>query len=75
MSDLIAVAYPDKATAETVRHRLGQLMLTAISSRDYPTVVAVTLVFAVFVMVVNLLTDLLVAFLDSRARAAMVTAR
>jgi peptide/nickel transport system permease protein len=54
---------------------LGQLMLTAISSRDYPTVVAVTLVFAVFVMVVNLLTDLIVAFLDPRARAAMVTAR
>jgi peptide/nickel transport system permease protein len=54
---------------------LGQLMLTAISSRDYPTVVAVTLVFAVFVMVVNLLTDLVVAFLDPRARDAMVTAR
>ena len=54
---------------------LGQLMLTAISTRDYPTVVAVTLVFAVFVMVVNLLTDLLVAVLDPRARAAMVAAR
>ena len=53
---------------------LGQLMLTAISTRDYPTVVAVTLVFAVFVMVVNLLTDLLVAVLDPRARAAMVAA-
>jgi peptide/nickel transport system permease protein len=54
---------------------LGQLMLTAISTRDYPTVVAVTLVFAVFVMVVNLLTDLLVAVLDPRARAAMVAVR
>jgi peptide/nickel transport system permease protein len=54
---------------------LGQLMLTAISSRDYPTVVAVTLVFAVFVMVVNLLTDVIVAMLDPRARAAMVTAQ
>ena len=54
---------------------LGTLMLTAISSRDYPTVVAVTLVFAVFVMVVNLITDLVVAFLDPRARAKMVTAR
>jgi peptide/nickel transport system permease protein len=53
---------------------LGQLMLTAISTRDYPTVVAVTLVFAVFVMVVNLLTDILVAFLDPRARAAMAAA-
>ena len=27
MSDLIAVAYPDKETAETARHRLAQLML------------------------------------------------
>jgi uncharacterized membrane protein len=27
VSDLIAVAYPDKATAETVRQRLAQLML------------------------------------------------
>ena len=37
---------------------LGQLMLTAITTRDYPTVVAVTLVFAVFVMIINLATDL-----------------
>jgi peptide/nickel transport system permease protein len=50
---------------------LGQLMITAISTRDYPTVVAVTLVFAVFVMIVNLATDVLVAYLDPRARAAM----
>ena len=54
---------------------LGQLMLTAITTRDYPTVVAVTLVFAVFVMVINLLTDLLVALIDPRARDAMVGAR
>ncbi len=54
---------------------LGQLMLTAISTRDYPTVVAVTMVFAVFVMVVSLLTDIFVAFLDPRARDAMVAAR
>lgn len=54
---------------------LGQLMLTAISSRDYPTVVAVTLVFAVFVMIVNLVTDIIVAFLDPRARDAMLAVR
>lgn len=54
---------------------LGQLMLTAITTRDYPTVVAVTLVFAVFVMVINLLTDLFVAYIDPRARDAMVGAR
>ena len=53
---------------------LGQLMLTAISSRDYPTVMAVTLVFAISVMIVNLATDLIVALLDPRARDAMVSA-
>jgi peptide/nickel transport system permease protein len=54
---------------------LGQLMITAISTRDYPTVVAVTLTFAVFVMTVNLLTDLLVAVLDPRARVAMMASK
>jgi len=54
---------------------LGQLMLTAITTRDYPTVVAVTLVFAVFVMVINLLTDLFVALIDPRARDIMVGSR
>jgi ABC-type dipeptide/oligopeptide/nickel transport system permease component len=54
---------------------LGQLMLTATTTRDYPTVVAVTLVFALFVMVINLLTDLFVAFLDPRARDAMLGSR
>lgn len=54
---------------------LGQLMLTAITTRDYPTVVAVTLTFALFVMVINLLTDLFVAWLDPRARDAMTGAR
>jgi peptide/nickel transport system permease protein len=50
---------------------LGLLMINAITSRDYPTVVAVTLIFALFVMLVNLLTDVLVALLDPRARASM----
>jgi peptide/nickel transport system permease protein len=50
---------------------LGLLMINAITSRDYPTVVAVTLVFALFVMLVNLVTDVLVAFLDPRARASL----
>jgi len=52
---------------------MGQLMITAITTRDYPTVVAVTLVFAVFVVLVNLATDVLVARLDPRARAAMMS--
>lgn len=50
---------------------LGQLMLMAVSSRDFPVVQAATLVFAVLVVLVNLLTDVLVAYLDPRARSAM----
>jgi peptide/nickel transport system permease protein len=49
---------------------LGQLMLTAISNRDFPVVQGVTLVFAFAVVVVNLLTDLAVARLDPRIRLA-----
>lgn len=49
---------------------LGQLMLTGISNRDFPVVQGVTLVFAVAVVVVTLVTDLVVASLDPRARLA-----
>ena len=44
------------------------LMVTSIISRDYPVIVALTLVFAVIVIVVNLLVDLSYALLDPRIR-------
>ena len=50
---------------------LGQLMVMAVSSRDFPVVQAATVVFAALVVLVNLLTDVLVAYLDPRARLAM----
>src|SRR5215510_8139885 len=50
---------------------LGQLLVMAVSSRDFPVVQAVTVVFAVLVVSVNLLTDVVVAHLDPRARLAM----
>jgi peptide/nickel transport system permease protein len=50
---------------------LGQLLVMAVSSRDFPVVQAVTVVFAVLVVSVNLLTDVVVASLDPRARQAM----
>jgi peptide/nickel transport system permease protein len=49
---------------------IGYLMLTAILNRDFPIVQGVTLVFAVMVVVVNLLTDLAHAALDPRVRLA-----
>lgn len=51
---------------------LGQLMITSVTTRDYPTVQAVTLVFAVVVVLVNLGADVMIAYLDPRARAAML---
>ena len=44
----------------------GSLMIDAIGRRDYPIVQGVTLFFAVVVVLVNLLTDLLHAALDPR---------
>lgn len=47
---------------------IGLLMITAIFNRDFPIVQGVTLLFAVMVVVVNLLTDLAHAALDPRVR-------
>ena len=44
----------------------GSLMIDAIAKRDYPIVQGVTLYFALVVVVVNLLTDLIHAALDPR---------
>lgn len=47
---------------------LGNLMLQAILARDFPVVQAVTLVFAVMVVLVNLMTDVVYSLLDPRVR-------
>jgi peptide/nickel transport system permease protein len=47
---------------------LGQLALQALNQRDYPLVMALTLVTAVFVMLVNLIVDLTYTWLDPRIR-------
>jgi peptide/nickel transport system permease protein len=47
---------------------IGQLMINAIFERDFPVVQAVTLVFAVMVVLVYLLTDVAHALLDPRVR-------
>jgi peptide/nickel transport system permease protein len=45
---------------------IGQLMLNAIFQRDFPVVQGVTLVFAIMVVLINLLADLSYAALDPR---------
>jgi len=48
---------------------IGPLSITAINSRDYPVIQAVTLLGAAAFITVNLLVDLLYGFLDPRLRA------
>jgi len=47
---------------------IGQLMINSIFQRDFPVVQGVTLVFAVMVILINLLADLAYAALDPRVR-------
>jgi peptide/nickel transport system permease protein len=47
---------------------VGQLMINSIFQRDFPVVQGVTLVFAVPVVLINLLTDTTYALLDPRVR-------
>lgn len=49
---------------------VGDLMLSAISARDFPVVQAVTLILAILVVLVNILGDLFQALLDPRVEAA-----
>ena len=46
----------------------GFLLIRATFGRDYPMVQGLTLMFAVLVILVNLLTDLTYALLDPRVR-------
>jgi peptide/nickel transport system permease protein len=47
---------------------VGQLMINSIFQRDFPVIQAVTLVFALLVVLVYLLTDIAHALLDPRVR-------
>jgi peptide/nickel transport system permease protein len=47
---------------------MGRLLLVAVSQRDYPTVQACVMVFALTFAIVNLLTDLTYPLLDPRVR-------
>ena len=47
---------------------LGRYFVLSISARDYPMIMGTTLLFAVVIMVLNLLVDVTYAFLDPRIR-------
>jgi peptide/nickel transport system permease protein len=52
---------------------LGQYYSSAAMNRDYPMVMATTLIFAVLVMGMNLLVDLIHAYLDPRVKKNITT--
>ena len=45
---------------------LGTLLVSSVSNRDYPVVLGVTLLFAVLIVAINLVTDIVQAALDPR---------
>jgi peptide/nickel transport system permease protein len=45
---------------------LGDYMVTAIFNRDFPTVQGITLVIALMVVVISVVTDVIYALLDPR---------
>jgi oligopeptide transport system permease protein len=47
---------------------MGRFFVTAVTNRDYPLVLGVTLVYATLVILANLMVDLLYAWLDPRIR-------
>jgi oligopeptide transport system permease protein len=49
---------------------MGRFFVTAVTNRDYPLVLGVTLVYATLIVAANLLVDLLYAWLDPRIRMA-----
>lgn len=49
---------------------IGQQMINSILGRDFPTVQGITLVFAIMVVAVNLITDVAHAALDPRVKLA-----
>jgi peptide/nickel transport system permease protein len=50
---------------------MGWSLLQAVSKRDYPTIQALVLMFALLFALVNLVTDLLYAWVDPRVRRQM----
>ena len=47
---------------------MGRFFVTAVTNRDYPLIMGVTLVYGSLVVLANLVVDLLYAWLDPRIR-------
>ncbi len=47
---------------------MGKFFITAVTNRDYPLIMGVTLVYAVIIVLANLLVDIAYAYLDPRVK-------
>lgn len=47
---------------------MGKFFITAVTNRDYPLIMGVTLVYAVLIILANLMVDVLYAIMDPRIR-------
>jgi oligopeptide transport system permease protein len=47
---------------------MGNFFITAVTNRDYPLIMGVTLVYAVLIVIVHILVDLMYGWLDPRVR-------
>jgi oligopeptide transport system permease protein len=47
---------------------MGKYFITAVTNRDYPLIMGVTLVYAVLIILANLLVDIMYAVIDPRVR-------
>lgn len=48
---------------------IGMLLLSAINTRDFPTIQGTVLVLSIFVCVINLVVDIAYAFVDPRIKS------
>ena len=66
----LATAFGGAIVLETVfaRQGIGKLLIDAITVRDYPLVQGTTIVIAILMILVNIVTDVIYGYLDPRIR-------
>jgi oligopeptide transport system permease protein len=47
---------------------MGSFFITAVTNRDYPLIMGVTLIYAVLIVLANILVDIIYMWLDPRVR-------
>ncbi len=74
MVSLVNLSIPSLIGSSVVTEKLfswqglGSLMINAINDRDYPVLMALTVIIAVTVLILNIVSDFLYAYLDPRIR-------